>query len=482
MRWLTLLVSFGVLWIAANKTCIAEQLKLDVALAKPSMVIKEGSSKENHVRIALTGFKLPSSKQRMPANIAIVIDKSGSMNGPKIQHARQAAVQAVNRLLDTDIVSVITYDNSVNVVVPATKASDRNEIVTKINTIQASGGTALFAGVSKGASEVRKFLDPKRVNRVILLSDGQANVGPQTPAELAELGRSLIKEGISVTTMGLGLDYNEDLMSNLALASSGNHVFVESPEYLAKFFQDELNDVVSVVAQKIEVRATLAEGIRPVKVLGYPAEINGQLVALEIGQLYSEQERYFVLEVEIQPGKVGTGSPVASVSVQYTNMLTETVDKLTSAVQVKFTDNEELANKEINKLVLSSCVLQIANERNRLATEMRDRGNIVEAKRLLDLNSDYLGTNYKLLGVPELDLSCKANSFQASNLDESKWANNRKGMRAQQVESSIQQRYSSQGPGAPGAGGASGAGGAPPGYPGAGGGGGLGSPSKIGDK
>jgi Ca-activated chloride channel homolog len=457
MRWYSLIGLLAGAFIWAASTAEAEQLKLDVALAKPSMLVQEKPNKENHLRIALTGFKLPPSKQRMPANIAIVIDKSGSMNGPKIVHARQAAIQAVNRLVDNDIVSVVTYDNSVNVVVPATKASDRVAIVDKINSIQASGGTALFAGVSKGAAEVRKFLDPKRVNRVILLSDGQANVGPQTPAELGELGRSLIKEGISVTTMGLGLDYNEDLMSNLAQASSGNHVFVESPEYLATFFQNELNDVVSVVAQKIEIRATLSEGVRPVKVLGYPAEINGQLVAIDLGQLYSEQERYFVLEVEIPPGAVGSGSQVANVSVKYTNMLTETVDQLTSAVQVKFTNNEALANSEINKSVFASCVLQIANERNRVATDLRDRGNIVEARRLLELNAAYLGSNYATLGDPELSASCKTNTIQAANLDEAKWAGNRKGMRAQQYESSSRQRYQSQGMGGlPGTGGISG--------------------------
>jgi Ca-activated chloride channel family protein len=433
----------GAMWLANVSSVSAEQLKLDVALAKPSMLAQDPPSRENHLRIALTGFKLPSTKERMPANISIVIDKSGSMNGPKIQHARDAAIQAVNRLVDNDIVSVITYDNSVNVVVPATKASDRIEIVSKIQSIQASGGTALFAGVSKGAAEVRKFLDPKRVNRVILLSDGQANVGPQTPSELSELGRSLIKEGISVTTMGLGLDYNEDLMSGLAQASSGNHVFVESPEYLAKFFQDELNDVVSVVAQKIEIRATLAEGIRPVKVLGYPAEIVGQLVAIDLGQLYSEQERYFVLEVEIPKSDAGTQMPVASVAVQYTNMLTETLDKLNSTVAVKFTNDAELAEKEVNKAVAASCVLQIANERNRVATELRDRGSIDEAKKMLELNADYLGKQFALLGASELNMSCNDNKIQAKNLDASKWIENRKAMRSKQYESNSQQRYNS---------------------------------------
>ncbi len=116
---------------------------------------------------------------------------------------------------------------------------------------------------------------------------------------MEELGASLLKEGVSVSTLGLGLGYNEDLMTKLALASSGNHVFIESAENLVSVFQNEFDDVLSVVAQKIVIKATLAEGVRPVKVLNYPADITGQQVTIELGQLYSNQQRYFVLELEI---------------------------------------------------------------------------------------------------------------------------------------------------------------------------------------
>ena len=98
---------------------------------------------------------------------------------------------------------------------PATKVSDKKTIFRAIRQIRADGSTALFGGVSKGAKEIRKFLSHKRVNRMVLLSDGLANVGPQSPSELGDLGSSLIEDGISVTTIGLGLGYNEDLMTKL---------------------------------------------------------------------------------------------------------------------------------------------------------------------------------------------------------------------------------------------------------------------------
>ncbi|MCA9126651.1 MAG: VWA domain-containing protein [Planctomycetales bacterium] len=423
----------------------AKQVKLDVALANPTMLVGEDAKKENYLRIGITGFELPSDKQRLPVNVAIVIDKSGSMQGEKIEQARKAAIQAIDRLRDSDIVSVVTYDSSVNVLVPATKASDRETIRKQIASIAAGGNTALFAGVSKAAGEIRKFLDDKHVNRVILLSDGLANVGPASPAELEQLGESLIKEGISVSTMGLGLGYNEDLMTRLALASSGNHVFIEDAENLVQVFQNEFDDVLSVVAQKLNINAKLAEGIRPVKVLNYPANITGQFVSLDLGQLYSRQERYFVLEVEIAPGENGSNRPVASVELEYMNMYTESQDKLTSTVQVKFTDSPELAERDVDKQVAASCVIQIANERNTRATALRDAGKIEEARGLLMDNAAFLNSNYLKFGVSELKLRCEINGDQAANLDSGAWAENRKLMRQQQFQDLNQQRYKGDG-------------------------------------
>ncbi len=435
--------SFG--WIAVlsmiGSTAFAKQIKLDVGLAKPTVAVGEGGKVEGHMRIALTGFELNRDRERLPVNVAIVIDKSGSMQGDKIEQAREAAIHAINRLRDIDIVSVVTYDSTVNVVVPATKASDRDAIKAKIRKIQAGGNTALFAGVTKGAAEVRKFHKDNQVNRVILLSDGLANVGPSSPAELEELGASLIKDGISVSTMGLGLGYNEDIMTKLALASSGNHVFIEDAENLVRVFQNEFDDVLSVVAQKIVIKAQMAEGVRPVKVLNYPAEINGQSITIELGQLYSNQQRLFVVEFELNVGDANTTSPVADVSVEYLNLATETTDKLTSTVQVRFTDSKELAEKEVNKEVLASCVIQIANERNRRATELRDSGEVEEAKKLLKFNAEYLNTNFLSLGAAELELRGNLNSQQAEQLESKDWASNRKAMRQLQNIDATQQSY-----------------------------------------
>lgn len=423
----------------------ADQVKLDVSLAYPVMKIEsEGAANQkstNHLRIALKGFELPSSKERSPVNVAIVIDRSGSMSGPKIEQAKQAAIQAISMLQDSDIVSVVTYADGVEVLIPATKASDRAFAQGKISSIHADGSTALFAGVAQGAVEVRKFMSKQYVNRVVLLSDGQANVGPSTPGELEEFGRSLLKEGISVSTFGLGLGYNEDLMSKLAMASSGNHAFVESPNQLASIFHNEFRDVQSVIAQGISIEAVFAAGVRPVKVLGYSADISGQTVSFNAGQLYSKQERYFVVEVEVPMGSEAGSRSVVAVSAEYRNMVTETQDKLASAVEVRYSKDPVAVEKAIDKSVLASCALQVANERNRMATELRDQGDIEGAKKTLLQNADYLRFNYSVTGDLQLQMRCVDNETQAKEVENADWNASRKLMRALQTQDAIQQRY-----------------------------------------
>mgnify|MGYP002624434775 FL=1 len=380
-----------------------------------------------------------TDKKRPPVNVALVLDKSGSMKGQKIKKAREAAISAIGRLREDDIVSVITYDSTVHVVVPATKLTDKQAIIETIESINAGGSTALFAGVSKGAAELRKFLDREKVNRIILLSDGLANVGPDSPSELGALGRSLGKEGIAVSTMGLGLNYNEDLMVQLAQNSDGNHIFIEDAADLVKIFNYEFDDVLSVVAQEVAIKIDCADGIRPVRVLNDDAEINGPSVITGMNQIYSEQEKYVLLEVEVPAGNPQESLKVAAVEVSYANMQTNTTDRLSSEVSVNFTDDVADAEKSINRDVMEQAVLQVANRTNVLATQLRDKGDIEGARQLLIQNSAFLGDNASLLESEILQFRCSSNMDQAKNLDDKNWFFNRK--QRLQYKDQNQQKY-----------------------------------------
>jgi Ca-activated chloride channel homolog len=430
----------GCLLLAMSSPAVyAKQVKLDVGMGQPVLVADKKQTA--FLKVGLTGFVLSNKIQRTPTNIALVIDRSGSMGGEKIRRAREATADAVSSLSSNDIVSVVTYDDQVNVLVPATKVTNRAGLAKKIKNIHVGGSTALFAGVSKGSEEVRKFLEKERVNRVILLSDGLANVGPKTPRELGELGQSLSKEGISVSTIGLGLGYNEDLMTELARKSGGNHGFAENAEDLAGIFKSELQNALSVVAQEVSIRIKVADGVRPVKVLGRDADIFGQTVQVNLNQLYSDQEQYILLELDIPAYKQGQSVQVASVEVSYSNLETHLVDKLSSTAGVSFSASKEEAEESLVDEVMAPAAAQIAVEESKKAVRLRDEGRIKEAKKLLEKNAVFLGQSAAKYKSDKLRSLQREQEVSADNLDDENWKKQRKMMRKDQYKYETQQSY-----------------------------------------
>lgn len=388
---LTALLAAGMFVLTATNDTLGDQARLDVSPAYT--VLKSGEKQNAWVRVGITGFELKTDQQRPPINVVIVLDKSGSMKGEKIDNARKAAIDAIQRLRADDIVSIVTYDTTVNVLVPATKLTDKSVFQQAIERVQAGGGTALFAGVSKGAAEIRKFIDQERVNRIILLSDGLANEGPSSPSELGALGASLMKESISVSTLGLGLDYNEDLMAQLAARSGGNHQFIERATELADVFNREFDEVTSVVAKNVSIRIQIPNGIRPVRVLGNTSEISGQQIHINLNDLYSGQNRHVVMELELPAGEHGQKQPLAKVTATYHNMQSGETDKLNTSAAIKFSDDQAAVEASLERDVMEDVVAFVSNEQNRLATDFLDAGDMLKCVTTLRENDAFLKAN-----------------------------------------------------------------------------------------
>lgn len=161
------------------------------------------------------------------------------------------------------------------------------------------------------------------MNRIILLSDGIANIGPSSPEDLGRLGTALSKEGISVTTVGVGLDYNEDFMTRLSQNSDGNTYFGESSRDLLNIFAAELSDVLNVVAKDIRLTIVCEEEVKPISIIGREGRIRGQEIQFSMSQLYGNQEKYVLIEVELPAGKDGNQMDVASATVSFQNPFTQ---------------------------------------------------------------------------------------------------------------------------------------------------------------
>ncbi|MDX6393754.1 MAG: Ca-activated chloride channel, partial [Streptosporangiaceae bacterium] len=154
---------------------------------------------------------------RPPLNLALVLDRSGSMAmGKKMPFAREASAFAVQQLLADDRVSVTTFDDRVEVIVPGGPAADKPEIVRRIGHVQPRGSTDLHGGWAEGARQAEAARVDGGLNRVLLLSDGLANVGVTDPNTIATEARGLAARGVGTTTLGVGDSYNEDLLESMA--------------------------------------------------------------------------------------------------------------------------------------------------------------------------------------------------------------------------------------------------------------------------
>lgn len=441
LRHLLLMASaFLLSFLIAFSAARAEQINLKSGMAQP--VIAKGSAATTaYLHINLDGIALASSKQRPPINVALVIDRSGSMGGDKIEQAKRAAIMALGLLDPRDILSIVAYDDKIDVLVPATPLRDRALVQRRIEELFARGSTALYAGVKTGGEQLETYLNRERVNRLILLSDGLANVGPQTTEEIAALGYQLIKKGISVTTLGLGMGYNEDLMTRLANVTDGNHAFVEKADDLEKFFALEFGDISSVVAQDIVIEIHIHPGCRPKRSLWRDATIEGNVVRARINQVYGGQQKDLTIELEVPTDRPLGAFDVADVSLSYKDMATQQRVTRSDSVRLTLTSDQLQADASIDKEVMSRVVALQAIEKNEAAMKLRDAGQIDAARAAYSSNATYLKDLAGKLGSDELAKQATQADDYAKNLSSEEWLKTRKKQMHEQRTTGAKSKY-----------------------------------------
>ncbi len=339
------------------------------------------ASQEVVIKIDLTAVADRKKATRTPLNLAVVLDRSGSMTGVKLDKAKQAAMQLVDRLRPDDFFSLVIFSDQAQLIVPAQHVEDRDALKQQIESIEAGGSTALYSGVNMGAKQVEEYLSNKRINRVILLSDGCANVGPSTPLDLRRLGEDLAEKNISVTTIGVGDDYNEDLMAGLAEASDANYYYVQDTEKLPEIFARELGGLLSVAVRDVRIEIVCPEGVKPLGFIGRSEKFEDQKAVINLSQFAAGQERYLFLRCLIN----GDRPDVASAKVGYIDEFDGGSSQSTSGTaRVELTDDQQLSDQSMNGVVVAQKELMLtAVAKDRAMTEA-DRGNFAEAAKILN--------------------------------------------------------------------------------------------------
>lgn len=355
---------------------------------------QNGYSGSFYVEVKATD-KLPGSANtdRLPLNLCIVVDRSGSMGGDKIENAKKAAQFAVDQLGKGDRVSVFTYSNGYEMVGAATSPAERSELNRKISMISASGGTNLSGGMEAGFAWVKQNYLKNGVNRVLLMSDGHANAGVVDVKELARMVKNHnLQEGISLSTFGLGLNYNEILMNEMADAGSGNYYFIQHPGTIADIFNKEMHGLNQVVARNTELRIDLPNGMEVTKVSGFPFTQQGQTLKVAFKDFSAGQTKSVLVGFRItDPKDLFT----VKSQLDYEEGAEGQSEGLSMTHQhlLKRTEDPAKAEASISPEVKSQAVLFQANENLEEAMRAVDAGDFEKARELTAANESYLESN-----------------------------------------------------------------------------------------
>ena len=313
------------------------------------------------------------------------------MTGAKLEKTKQAAMQLVDRLAPNDVFSLVVFSDTARVLVSAQKVEDKESLKQRIEGIRADGSTALYSGVKLGADQIQEYLSSKRINRVILLSDGLANIGPSSPRELRQLGSQLSERGISVTTIGVGDDYNEDLMAGLAEASDANYYYVKDTEKLPEIFAKELGEMLAVAARDVRIEIICPKGVRPLGFIGRPEKFSNQMASVNLRQFTAGQNRYLLLRCMVDENQ----PEVARVKVNYTDEINGGKVQVADGVAtIRFTESPKLAEKSVNSAVIAEKELLLAAVAKETAMAEADAGNYQRAAQILNTQNAALSRAY----------------------------------------------------------------------------------------
>ncbi|MGI8475759.1 MAG: VWA domain-containing protein [Thermomicrobiales bacterium] len=340
------------------------------------------------VRITGTQIVGAAAPRRAPLDVAFVLDRSGSMSGEKLALVKEAVTEALGHLAVEDRAALISYDHRVETVHGLAPATSRAKATMRValHGIDAGGSTCLSGGWFAGCGELSRDMEPRgrvRVRRAVLLTDGQANDGITDREELLGHAGQLRRRGIGTTTLGVGLDFDEELLAGMAEAGGGSFQFIRRPSELRAFFARELGDLLSVTAVGLTLSITMPEGVRARLINAFPHERTGKRIDVAVGDLAAGDEINLVFSVSARPGAIGAEHRV-KVGAQWTDPtadVSRSIELTTAALRLA--DGREVESTVADPVVAEQAALRRAEETMREAVRLDRQGRHAESRQRL---------------------------------------------------------------------------------------------------
>ncbi len=340
-----------------------------------------GAPRTFYAELVLSADASEQAKERAPLSLAVVLDRSGSMGGEKIERAKDSVIELIRELDADDEIAVIQYDNESQIVQPLARVgSIREELVAKVRAITSGGGTNIPPALAMGLRQLEEA-GRGRVRRVVLASDGLDS----TRVQAQEIARSSAQRGVTISAMGIGLDFDEAYMGGVASAGRGNFAFVKDASALAGFLKREVKEGATTTIASATARIALPDGVRFVRAAGADARsLADGTLELSMGSLFAGDERRVVVELT---GDVPVGG-VRSLSgaVTWSRVGGGDADAKIAALDVAGAADAREVEEARDGGVLASAVSALASIRQLEATDAYNRGDGARAQALIGEN------------------------------------------------------------------------------------------------
>ncbi|MCU0698755.1 MAG: VWA domain-containing protein [Myxococcaceae bacterium] len=365
--------------------------------------------------LEVSAVDVPGAR-RAPVNLAVVIDRSGSMSGDKIAQARRAALRLVDLLDEHDRLAIIHYGSDVRFFPGAFASTENKERMRRyIRGIADEGGTNIGDGLMAGKAQLDVARSDFTVNRLILLSDGQPTVGITSENGLANVARTLRNAGTTVTSLGVGADFNEDLMQRLAEIGGGSYGFIRDAEATAALFEKDLSQAGTMVARGVTVSFDLPPGIALREVFGRPSSRLGNRVTVSMPDFSARQTEKLVVHLAASnlSGAEGMAVDVGDFRLDYTDLLTSQAADAQVKLAAMLTADRSLADQRRDKDAIVFATRARASQNVEKAAVAMQKGKFEEARQFIRENTFLFDDAQTVAGAEAFEGDRAANAQQA---------------------------------------------------------------------
>ena len=318
-----------------------------------------------------------------PLNVAVVLDRSGSMNGEPLHYVKMATKVLANQLNPDDRFSLTMYDSSIDTLIKPTLMQDIRSLDAVIDTIDAGGMTFLSGGYEKGCQDAKEYVSKDTITRVMLLTDGLANEGITNPDQLAQLASNQKKNGITTSTIGVGEGYDEFLLGRMAEYGGGSTYFIEDPDNAPSVFKEELGYLKSMAASQVSLTFRPKEqGLTFEQLNTYKKNTDE---SYSLGDFFSGQSKSILFEMALPPMPLGENTYIGDVEITYRSTTGDEItdESISMPITIDVVPEKIFQNEVPNKdVTLEAALLLVARAKAKSIT-LADNGKYDDAAEIL---------------------------------------------------------------------------------------------------